>query len=107
MLRLIFRIAATLALAAAVVAAVLDATRSITASRLVLTPLAESWRESFPRGFEQARETFEASGLDFLWDPVLLGLLALPGFAVFLLAALLFHMLGRPRRGPGRFARSA
>ena len=42
MIRFVFRVLALFALAVAVVMAVLDATRSIGASRLMLTPLGES-----------------------------------------------------------------
>lgn len=108
MLRFASRVLATFALAAAVVAAVLDATRSITASQLVLTPLATSWRDSFPAGFERARETVEAAGLSFLWDPILLAVMGLPGFAVFLALAFLFFVLGRrPRHRIGGHTRHA
>lgn len=43
MLRFLFRLAAMVALAIAVIMAVLDATRTVAASHLVVTPLKTSW----------------------------------------------------------------
>ena len=43
MLRFIFRLAAMVALSISVIMAVIDATRSVAASALVMTPLNASW----------------------------------------------------------------
>jgi inosine-uridine nucleoside N-ribohydrolase len=95
MIRFLFRFSATLALAAAVIMAVLDATRSIAASALVMTPLATSWAAASPETIAAA-ETFVRDRLDpLLWDPVAAAVLALPGFVVFAALALLLYAIGR------------
>ena len=47
-IRFVFRVLATLLLAAAVVLAVVDATRSIAADTFVVTSLAEAWAQAAP-----------------------------------------------------------
>lgn len=105
MIRFVFRCLATLVLAAAVIMAVLDATRSVAASQLVLTPLASSWEFASPRTFEAARDFVETHIHPMVWSLLADHLLSLPGFVVLLVVAFLLFALGRPpaRRGP-RFA---
>jgi hypothetical protein len=100
MIRFFFRLVATLLLAVAVIFAVLDATRTVAASHLVLTPLGASWQSASPTtlaAFQAAVERHSA----FLWNPVATALLSVPGAVVFLVLALLFYAAGRRpvRRG--------
>ncbi len=105
MLRLLFRLLATLALAVAVIMAVLDATRTIAAEQLVLTPLATSWMTISPDTLDAARSFVQDRMHTLFWDPVLVSVLSLPGFVVFAALAFLFHAIGRrPRRRTGRLA---
>ena len=104
MIRFLFRLLASAALAVAVVMAVVDATRSVAASTLVMTPLGEAWQASWPQMLAGVRSFLETSN-PLLWDPVATAVLAAPGFAVFLVDALLLYMIGhRPRRRGVRFA---
>jgi hypothetical protein len=104
MIRLLFRFLATVALAVAVVMAVLDATRSLAASAVSFTPLAESWQTVSPDTLETFRQFVETSIHPLAWDPAMTGLLASPGFVVFALLALLLYAIGyRPRRRVARF----
>jgi hypothetical protein len=101
-IRFLFRLLATIAWALAVILAVLDATRTIAASRLVLTPLGDTIAKASPAAFAGLRTSAEHLA-PFLWNPVMLWLLALPGFAVFLVLGLLFQAIGTRRtrfRGP-------
>jgi hypothetical protein len=105
MLRLLFRLLAMLALAVAVIMAVLDATRTIAAEQLVLTPLATSWITVSPDTLEATRDFVQNRMHALFWDPVLVRILNLPGFIVFAALAFLFHAIGRkPRRRIGRLA---
>ncbi|NGO55194.1 hypothetical protein [Allomesorhizobium camelthorni] len=105
MLRLLFRLLAMLALAVAVIMAVLDATRTIAAEQLVLTPLATSWITVSPDTLETARSFVQSRMHPLFWDPVLVRILNLPGFVVFAALAFLFYAIGRkPRRRVGRLA---
>ncbi len=100
LIRFVLRVAATLSLAVAVILVVLDATRSIAADALVTTPLGAAWQAFSPATLEQARQAL--SGLaDVLWNPAAIAVLAMPGFLVFLILAVILFILGRaPRRRP-------
>lgn len=105
MFRFLFRLLATVSLAVAVVMAVLDVTRTIAASRLVLTPLRESWAGVSPTTLESAQAFVTKSLHPLVWDPVMTTILAQPGFLVFGVLAFLLYAIGhRPARRIGRFA---
>lgn len=108
MLRFLFRLAAMVALAIAVIMAVLDTTRTVAASHLVMTPLKTSWGAVSPDTLT-ATETFvrEKAGA-IAWDGFVDKALDLPGFALFALLAFLLYAIGyRRRRRTGRVATSA
>jgi hypothetical protein len=104
MIRFLFRLAATVVLAVAVVMAVIDATRSVATGAIVMTPLGASWRSVSPDTLERAHDSIAAL-LPALWDPVTVTVLEAPGFAVFALLALLLYAIGRrPARRLDPFA---
>jgi hypothetical protein len=103
MIRFVFRFLATISLALAVILAVLDATRSVAMSRLVLTPLGESWKTFSPSTLDSVRTTME-SRLPLLWDTVALWLLSAPGSIVFAVLALLLYAIGNRPVHRGGFA---
>lgn len=102
MIRFVFRLAAAFALSVAVIMAVLDATRTVAVSRLVMTPLDTSWATASPSTLA-ATESFvrDRTGPAF-WDSFVLPVLNLPGFAIFAVLAFLLYAVGHRRR-PGRF----
>lgn len=103
MIRFFFRFLSVVALAVAVILAVVDATRSIAASELVLTPLGTSWFAVSPESLNGAQALVQRYVFPVLWDPIIVTILTLPGFVVFLVLALLFYMIGRrPARRFGR-----
>ena len=105
MFKALFRLLSMILLAVAVIMAVLDATRSIAAGALVATPLGASWAAVSPDSLYRMEGLVVESLPSFLWDPVALGLLGLPGFAVFAALSLLAAMAGRrSARGRDRFA---
>jgi hypothetical protein len=107
MIRFLFRLAATVSLAVAVVMAVIDATRSVAVGDIVTTPLGASWMSVSPDTFEKAHESIAAL-MPALWDPVAVTVLKAPGFAVFALLALLLYAIGRrPARRLDPFAERA
>jgi hypothetical protein len=93
-MRFLLRLAGLAFLSVAIIMAVLDATRSVAASSLVFTPLAQSWNWASPASLQATRAFLEQQAHPFLWDPVMTSLIALPGWMVFLLLAFLFHALG-------------
>lgn len=105
MIRFLLRLLAMAALAVAVIMGVLDATRSVAASAPVMTPLAESWRAVSPETLDALSAAVQANLYPAIWDPGMLWVLSLPGFAVFAaLAFLLFAAGHRPARPAGRFS---
>lgn len=105
MFRFLFRLLATISLAIAVIMAVLDVTRTIAASRLVMTPLQDSWNSVSPSSFGQAQSFIVENTHPLVWNPVMTFILGQPGFAVFGVLALLLYAVGhRPERRLGHFA---
>lgn len=103
MTRSILRLLAMVALAVAVIMAVLDATRSIAAETPVATPLAASWAALSPQTLAGFESLVSRNLSPYLWDPVMLAMLSLPGFVVFAGLALLLSAAGRPPRHRDRF----
>ncbi|PZO82509.1 MAG: hypothetical protein DI629_01025 [Mesorhizobium amorphae] len=106
MVRFVFRLLGTISLAVAVIFAVLDATRSVAAGRLVMTPLGESWAQGWPDGLAGAEEWLAERLGAWAWNGAE-ALLLLPGFALFGLLALLFLALGRRPVVRATFGRTA
>jgi len=105
MIRLIFRLLALAALSVATIMAVLDATRSIAQSALVLTPLIDSWAFASPDTLEALREAVTLRLHPLAWDPLIVTVLRLPGFVAFALLAFLLHAVGyKPERHRGSLA---
>ena len=103
MIRALFRLLAMLALAVAVVLAVLDATRTVAASKLVLTPLGASWQSGMPGMLESTQTFVEQKLHSVVWESFAATVLQAPGFAVFLVLAFLLYAIGRrPRQSAGR-----
>ena len=101
----IFKILGLFVLALAVVLAVLDLTRSITASEITLTPLASSWNSVSRDTLLSFKDLVLAWTHPYLWDPVLLFVLQLPSWLVFWLLSMILLKLGQRRENPyGRFA---
>ena len=103
MIKALLRLLSMVLLAVAVIMAVLDATRSIAAAAVVVTPLGASWAAFSPEslaGFE-ALVTQNLPGP--AWDPLALLVLSLPGFAVFAVLSLLAALGGRRRRRSGDY----
>ncbi len=104
MFRFLFRLMATFALAVAVIMAVLDVTRTIAVSRLVVTPLGDSWRSVSPATLERVQSFIMENTHPLVWNPVMVFILDLPGFLVFGVLAFLLYAIGhRPERRIGRF----
>ena len=99
MIRTLLRLLAMIALAIAVIMAVLDATRSIAAETLVMTPLASSWGALAPSSLAGFETMVRTNLPGFFWDPVAVGLIALPGFIFFAGLALVLSIVShRPVR---------
>ncbi|MBZ9939440.1 hypothetical protein LB518_24355 [Mesorhizobium sp. BR1-1-16] len=98
MFRLVVRLAGLFALAGAVIGLVVDGTKSIAASALVLTPLGEAWLAVSPASLGRAEAVVEAHLGRFAWDPLATALLALPVWLVFGVLGALLLLAVRPAR---------
>ncbi|MBW8907423.1 MAG: hypothetical protein JF620_00010 [Mesorhizobium sp.] len=107
MLRFIFRLAAMVALSIAVIMAVIDTTRSVAASALIMTPLNASWLAVSPDTRAAFETLVRAKASPMVWDGIVAWVLAQPGFAVFAVLAFLLYAIGyRRKRRNAEFAPS-
>ncbi len=105
MFGLLFRIIGFCVLALALVLAVLDVTRSITAGTLVLTSLAQWWAVISPETLLSGQQTLSETIHPFLWDPVIVTLLQLPSWLICWVISMLLLWMGQKREARyGRFA---
>ena len=98
MFKALLRLLSMILLAVAVIMMVLDATRSIAAGALVMTPLGVSWATLSPESLGRFETMITSSLPSFVWNPLVLALLHLPGFAVAVLLSLFLAMAGHKRK---------
>lgn len=102
MFRFVSRIAGFCLLAAAVVALVIDGTRSIAAEEILLTPLGTTAFWLFPSKFPILQPAIERHVHPWLWDPVLVDLFLLPTALVLgVLGVVIFGLSLRRERPSG------
>lgn len=94
MIRFLFRFTGLWLLAGAFVGLVIDGTRAIASSRIIFTPLSETWSALHPASLESLQKAAPA----WLWDPVMTNLLAAPFWVHLGVLGLLFLAIGRHRR---------
>ena len=97
-MRTILRLIGMVLLAAAVVAAVIDGTRSIADQAVLITPLEQTWLEVAPPTLDTARELVRRQLGETAWTGFAMPVLRLPTAAVLGVLALIFMLLGRARR---------
>jgi hypothetical protein len=95
MFRFLFRFVGWWLLAGAFVALVIDGTRSITAGRIVIMPLAEAWVAVHPQSADWLKATVERDLPAWVWDPLLVYVLFAPLWAVLGVLGLLLIFIGR------------
>ena len=100
MIRFLFRFVGLWLLAGAFVALVIDGTRSIAASRLILTPVGEAWVAFHPASIELLRSAVERNLSPWLWDKVFVSILFLPLWMLLGALGVVLVLLGRPRVRP-------
>ncbi len=101
MLRFVSRFLGCWLVAAALVAAVVDGAKSIAASALVLTPVAETWAALAALGAAPAADPAAAAAAPppaWPLDALSAALLSAPTAAVLALLGFLFLVAGRKRR---------
>ena len=89
-------------IAGGLVALVIDATKTIAASALTMTPLGMAWYSLAPTTLisvqEFVQQRIEPYVGNWLWDPVIQWILLLPTWVVFGAFGFLLTYLGRRRR---------
>jgi hypothetical protein len=104
LLRLACRLLAYICLSLAIIAAVLDAARSVGASSLAITSLRDSWQSVSANSLALAETGIRTHLYGMFWDPLMLWVLEAPTVIVFALLALLLYMFGYRRSDrTGRF----
>ncbi len=98
MLKPILRILALFALAMALITAVLDITRSIADSTLVMTSLGVDWQNLAPVALNQAHFMVQQYLHPAIWDPVIVQILKAPTWFVFGIIWFVLSLLGRRRK---------
>ena len=97
LLRLVLRLAGFFLLGVAVVAAVVDGSRSVAASGFSFTPLAEVWAEFSAESLALAGKAVVTHVGSWAWDWVIGAVLSLPVWAVAMPAAYLLLAAGSAR----------
>ncbi len=98
MFKSILRILALFALAMALITAVLDMTRSIADSSVIMTPLGVDWFNLSPSTLNLAQATVQRYVHPYLWDPVIQTILQAPSWFVFGVLWFLLALAGRRRK---------
>src|SRR5471032_1042373 len=98
MIRFLFRFIGLISLAAAFILLIYDGTKSIAGNRLFLTSMRTLWELINAASLQKLKPLIEPYAGGFLWDPVMVAIMAAPswsllgGFGIFLL------LLGRRKR---------
>jgi hypothetical protein len=98
---LLLRILGVWFLLLAVVAAVIDATKSLAAGGAwVFTPLGQQWSNLSPDSLSAAKIAVETHVGTFMWNPMITEILNAPTWVVLGILGVLLFWLGR-KRAPG------
>ena len=96
---LILRILGVWLLLLAMVAAVVDATKSLAGGGAwVVTPMGEQWHQLAPETLVVSKTWIETTIGQFLWDPIIVGILSAPIWVVFSILGVLLYWLGQKRK---------
>lgn len=97
MLRFINRLIGILLLSMALILLVLDGSKTIAASDIVLTPMGEIWFDIDNGSLNLVQAVIQRRVHPVLWDPIILWILGLPGWVVLGAPGLLLTILARPK----------
>ena len=86
----------------ALLIAMRDGLSSLDQNTLVIRPLGRIWYEIDPPSLNLAQAVVERYLAAWLWDPLIITFLQIPGVAVFGVAGILFLLLSRSSKRGGR-----
>jgi hypothetical protein len=97
-MRLILRVLGTWLFALAMVLVIIDGTRTLAASELVITSLGSSWQQMHPDSLAAFRAFLDSRLFGPLLDQVVTAILGFPAWAVIGVPGILLAYAGRARR---------
>jgi hypothetical protein len=96
---LLLRVLGVISLLVASIALVADGTKTLASKGgMVTTPMAQQWAELSPDSLAATQNSVEGSSFPWLWDPVLVGLMQAPTWAVFGLLGIALYWIGRKKQ---------
>ena len=98
MIRFLFRFIGLIGLAAAFILLIYDGTKSIAGNRLYLTSLRTLWELINAGSLQKLKPLIEPFAGGFLWDPVMVAILAAPSWSLLGGFGILLLLLGRRKR---------
>jgi len=98
MIRFLFRFIGLICLAAAFILLIYDGTKSIAGNRLYLTSLRTLWELINAGSLQKLKPLIEPFAGGFLWDPVMVAILAAPSWSLLGGFGILLLLLGRRKR---------
>jgi hypothetical protein len=98
-MRMLLRIMGVWLLLLAMIAAVVDATKSLAGGGAwVVTPMGQQWQALSPETLRDAKAAIESSVSPMVWDPVMTTILDAPTWVVFGILGVLLYWLGQKRK---------
>jgi hypothetical protein len=98
MIRFLLRLFGLIFLAAGFVLVIYDGTKSIAGNMLFLTSVRAIWDLASPGSLAKLRPMIEPYAGGYLWDPLMITILAAPGWSVLGAFGIAFLLLGRKKR---------
>jgi len=98
MIRFLFRFIGLICLAAAFILVIYDGTKSIAGNRLFLTSVRALWELVNAGSLQKLKPLIEPYASGFLWDPVMLAILAAPSWSLLGGFGILLLLLGRRKK---------
>ena len=98
-MRTLLRIFGVWLLLLAMIAAVIDATKSLAGGgSWVVTPMGQQWQALSPETLRDAKAAIESSVSPVVWDPIMTTILDAPTWVVFGILGVLLYWLGQKRK---------
>lgn len=98
MIRFLFRFAGLWLLAGGFIALVYDGTKSIAGNAVLISQLNDTWNALHPSSLLLVQPAIERHVADWLWNPVVLGVLTAPTFLVLGIIGSVFILIGRKKK---------
>jgi hypothetical protein len=98
MIRFLLRFIGLICLAAGFILLIYDGTKSIAGNRLFLTSVRTLWELINAGSLARLEPTIKAYAGGYLWDPLMVAILAAPSWGLLGVLGILFLLLGRKKK---------